>query len=44
MREKYILRTNFNESWESEDRERSKIFEKKLELLCLEYGVDINYD
>jgi len=43
---KYTLKTNFNPDWESDDMElkRPETFEKKLELLCLEYNVDIDWD
>lgn len=42
----YKLKTNFNEGCESRDWEekRDEVFEKKLELLCLEYDVDIDWD
>ena len=46
MSEIYKLTTNFNEgTLPDEDGYNDKnIFHKKLELLCLEYDVDISYE
>ena len=42
----YTLKTDFDEFPETEDWEQKKdeLFHKKLELLCLEYNVNIDWD